>query len=44
MAEVTQGQEARTARKVREGVVVSNKMEKTVVVEVERRVPHPIYG
>lgn len=28
-------------RKQRVGVVVSNKMTKTIVVEVERRVPHP---
>lgn len=28
-------------RKTRVGVVVSNKMTKTIVVEVERRVPHP---
>lgn len=26
------------------GVVVSNKMDKTVVVAVERRFPHPLYG
>ncbi|MFQ3587358.1 MAG: 30S ribosomal protein S17 [Fimbriimonadaceae bacterium] len=31
-------------RKVRQGVVVSNKMDKTVVVSVERRVQHPLYG
>ena len=31
-------------RKVREGIVISDKMEKTVVVRVERRVPHPKYG
>src|ERR1700712_1644385 len=31
-------------RKVREGLVVSDKMEKTVVVEVEDRVKHPLYG
>ena len=31
-------------RKVREGTVVSDKMEKTVVVEVEDRVKHPLYG
>ncbi len=31
-------------RKVREGVVVSDKMRKTVVVEVEDRVKHPLYG
>ena len=34
----------RTARKVRQGLVVSDKMDKTVVVAIERRVPHPIYG
>ena len=31
-------------RKLRSGVVVSNKMEKTVVVEIQRRTQHPIYG
>lgn len=31
-------------RKVREGVVVSDKMNKTVVVAVESLVPHPLYG
>ncbi len=37
--------EARTSsRKVRHGMVVSNKMEKTVVVEIERRVQHALYG
>jgi small subunit ribosomal protein S17 len=35
---------ARGARKVRQGIVVSNKMEKTVVVKIEGRVPHPLYG
>ena len=34
----------RAGRKVREGVVVSSKMDKTVVVEVEDRVKHPLYG
>jgi small subunit ribosomal protein S17 len=34
----------RNARKVREGVVVSDKMNKTVVVEVEDRVKHALYG
>jgi small subunit ribosomal protein S17 len=29
---------------VREGLVVSDKMERTVVVEVEDRVKHPLYG
>ena len=33
-----------TFRKVREGLVVSDKMQKTVVVEVEDRVKHPLYG
>jgi small subunit ribosomal protein S17 len=35
---------ARGARKVREGLVVSDKMDKTVVVAVEDRVKHPLYG
>ena len=34
----------RASRKVREGLVVSDKMEKTVVVEVEDRVKHALYG
>ncbi len=34
----------RTARKVREGLVVSDKMDKTVVVNVEERVKHALYG
>ncbi len=34
----------RTARKTRQGLVVSDKMDKTVVVAIERRVPHPVYG
>ncbi len=36
--------EKRGYRKVREGLVVSDKMNKTVVVEVEDRVQHPRYG
>ena len=35
---------ARAQRKVREGLVVSDKMDKTVVVEVEDRVKHALYG
>jgi small subunit ribosomal protein S17 len=35
---------SRGYRKVREGLVVSDKMDKTVVVEVEDRVMHPKYG
>jgi small subunit ribosomal protein S17 len=38
----TAGQRAQ--RKVREGLVVSDKMDKTVVVAVEDRVKHPLYG
>ena len=34
----------RNMRKTRLGLVVSDKMEKTVVVAIERRVPHPVYG
>ncbi|MBA3671038.1 MAG: 30S ribosomal protein S17 [Gemmatimonadaceae bacterium] len=34
----------RNARKSRTGLVVSDKMQKTVVVAIERRVPHPVYG
>src|SRR5690349_22792010 len=34
----------RNSRKVREGLVVSDKMDKTIVVEVEDRVKHPLYG
>lgn len=35
---------ARSTRKTRVGLVVSDKMQKTVVVALERRVAHPIYG
>lgn len=31
-------------RKTHKGVVVSNKMEKTVVIRLERTLPHPRYG
>jgi small subunit ribosomal protein S17 len=34
----------RNARKTRIGMVVSDKMAKTVVVSIERRVQHPVYG
>ena len=46
MSENTQATEApaRNRRKVREGIVVSDKMDRTVVVEVEDRVKHPLYG
>ena len=48
MAEMTNPQSAatpdRSTRKTRVGIVVSDKMQKTVVVQIERRVPHPVYG
>ncbi len=34
----------RNLRKDRIGVVVSNKMDKSIVVEIKRKVKHPIYG
>jgi small subunit ribosomal protein S17 len=33
----------RLQRKLREGTVISNKMDKTVVIEQRRRVRHPVY-
>ncbi len=36
--------ETRNLRKERTGIVVSNKMDKSVVVLVERKMKHPIYG
>jgi len=52
MAEVTnttngvvgESSDERNARKTRTGIVVSDKMTKTVVVAIERRVKHPVYG
>ncbi len=35
--------ETRGLRKTRIGVVVSNKMDKSITVAIERRIPHPIY-
>lgn len=37
-------QEERGRRKTKKGIVVSNKMQKTVVVKVDRTYPHPKYG
>lgn len=34
----------RNLRKERVGLVVSNKMDKSILVEIERKVKHPIYG
>lgn len=42
--ENNQTTEKRNLRKERIGIVKSNKMDKTIVVAVERRVKHPIYG
>tara|TARA_R110001592_G_scaffold76899_2_gene231868 strand:- start:4926 stop:5183 length:258 start_codon:yes stop_codon:yes gene_type:complete len=36
--------ENRNLRKERVGLVVSNKMDKSIVITVERKVKHPIYG
>ena len=46
MADTQQSSQAvsRASRKTRIGLVVSDKMEKTVVVSIERRVQHPVYG
>jgi small subunit ribosomal protein S17 len=44
VSDETQAAPARGYRKVREGLVVSDKMDKTVVVEVEDRVKHPKYA
>jgi small subunit ribosomal protein S17 len=46
VAEVAEAAEKahRRARKTRVGQVVSDKMDKTVVVSIERRVQHPVYG
>jgi small subunit ribosomal protein S17 len=38
------GGHARRARKIRVGMVVSDKMQKTIIVAIERRVAHPVYG
>ena len=36
--------ERTSRRKIRVGTVVSDKMDKTIVVKVETRMPHPLYG
>jgi small subunit ribosomal protein S17 len=43
-AAATAAEKSRGDRKVREGYVVSDKMEKTIVVELEDRVKHPRYS
>ena len=44
MVDMTNTEAQRGTRKSRLGRVVSDKMQKTVVVAIERRVPHPVYG
>ncbi|WP_019818474.1 30S ribosomal protein S17 [Saccharomonospora saliphila] len=45
MTEAVQSNKSgRNYRKVREGLVVSDKMDKTIVVELEDRKKHPLYG
>lgn len=41
---ITQETPARASRKQRIGLVVSDKMDKTIAVAIERQVKHPIYG
>jgi small subunit ribosomal protein S17 len=44
MTEMTNTKTDRAMRKTRVGRVVSDKMQKTIVVSIERRVAHPVYG
>ena len=44
MTDMTNTELNRGMRKTRVGRVVSDKMQKTVVVAIERRVAHPVYG
>lgn len=41
---MSENQSERNRRKARTGVVVSDAMDKTVTVNVERQFPHPLYG
>ena len=41
---MSEQQVTRSTRKTREGLIVSDKMDKTVVVNVEDRVKHALYG
>jgi small subunit ribosomal protein S17 len=43
-AEMAATTEAHTNPRTLSGVVVSDKMDKTITVKVERRVKHPVYG
>ena len=44
MTDMTNTEMSRAMRKTRVGRVVSDKMQKTIVVAIERRVAHPVYG
>lgn len=44
MTEQVKASESKKNRKIQIGEVVSTKMEKTIVVKVTRRVPHPQFG
>jgi small subunit ribosomal protein S17 len=44
VSDTSENEETRGYRKTRRGYVVSDKMQKTVVVVVEDRVKHPLYG
>ncbi|WP_293785497.1 30S ribosomal protein S17 [uncultured Aeromicrobium sp.] len=44
MSEKESNVSERSSRKIREGYVVSDKMDKTVVVSIEDRIKHPLYG
>ena len=41
--EQTTAIDPRSRRKIRTGRVISNKMQKSIVVAIERKVPHPVY-
>jgi small subunit ribosomal protein S17 len=43
-AQLKDKMEIRKLRKEKVGLVVSNKMEKSIIVEVERKIMHPKYG
>ena len=43
MSEATQSEKKIRQRKRRQGIVVSDKMEKTIVVQIDEKVMHPVY-
>jgi len=44
MAQATKEEQERNTRRERTGMVISDKMDKTITVAVDRQVKHPIYG